>query len=100
MKHDIIIREPDLYFDSIHQELNNFLRDTLLSSHFANPLNIKKNSVWRPAIEVKQNKENYTVKVQLHGKIKDIIEIEQDGGRLTPSFCAVVRTAGTRRIQP
>ena len=60
-----------LYFIS-----NNFLRDTLLSSHFANPLNIKKNSIWRPAIEVKQNKENYTVKVQLPGINKDDIEIE------------------------
>ena len=83
MKHDIIIREPDLYFDSIHQELNNFLRDTLLSSHFANPLNIKKNSVWRPAIEVKQNKENYTVKVQLPGINKDDIEIEIDNDFMT-----------------
>ena len=25
MKHDIIVREPELYFDSIHQELDNFL---------------------------------------------------------------------------
>ena len=83
MKHDIIIREPDLYFDSIHQELNNFLRDTLLSSHFANPLNIKKNSIWRPAIEVKQNKENYTVKVQLPGINKDDIEIEIDNDFMT-----------------
>ena len=66
MKHDLIIREPDLYFDSIHQELNNFLRDTLLTHSFANPLNIKKNSIWRPAIEVKQNKENYIVKVHLN----------------------------------
>ena len=76
MKHDLIIREPDLYFDSIHQELNNFLRDTLLTHSFANPLNIKKNSIWRPAIEVKQNKENYIVKVQLPGINKDDIEIE------------------------
>lgn len=42
MKHDLIIREPELYFDSIHNELNNFLRDTLLIHSMANPLNIKK----------------------------------------------------------
>ena len=30
MEHDLIVREPELYFDSIHQELNNFLRDTFL----------------------------------------------------------------------
>ena len=45
MKTDLIIREPELYFDSIHQELNNFLRDTFLTNAFANPLNIKKNSI-------------------------------------------------------
>lgn len=27
MKTDLIIKEPDLYFDSIHQELNNFLNE-------------------------------------------------------------------------
>jgi len=43
MKHDLIIREPDLSFDSIHNELNNFLRDTLLVHSMANPLNVKKN---------------------------------------------------------
>ncbi len=83
MKHDIIIREPELYFDSIHQELNNFLRDTLLTNHFANPLNIKKTSIWRPAIEVKQNKDDYNVKVQLPGIKKDDIEIEIDNDFMT-----------------
>ena len=71
MKNDLIIREPELYFDSIHQELNNFLRDTFLTNAFANPLNIKKTSIWRPAIEVRQNDKNYKVKVQLPGVKKD-----------------------------
>lgn len=83
MKHDLIIREPDLYFDSIHQELNNFLRDTILTNTFANPLNIKKNSTWRPAIEVKQCKNNYKVKVQLPGVEKDDIDIELDNDFMT-----------------
>ena len=83
MKHDLIIREPDIYFDSIHQDLNNFLRDTLLTNTFANPLNIKKNSTWRPAIEVKQCKDNYKVKVQLPGVEKDDIEVEIDNDFMT-----------------
>ncbi len=83
MKHDLIIREPDLYFDSIHQELNNFLRDTLLVNTFANPLNIKKKSVWRPAVEIKQNDANYKVKVQLPGVPKDNIEVELDNDFMT-----------------
>ncbi len=85
MKHDLIIREPDLYFDSIHQELNNFLRDTFLTHAVANPLNIKKTSIWRPAIEVKQNDKNYKVKVQLPGVKKDDISVELDNDFMTIS---------------
>lgn len=85
MKNEIMIREPELYFDSIHQELNNFLRDTFLTNAFANPLNIKKNSIWRPAIEVKQNDTNYKVKVQLPGIKKDNINIELDNDFMTIS---------------
>ena len=83
MTHNLIVREPDLYFDSIHQELNNFLRDTLFINSFANPLNVKKNSTWRPAIEVKQTKEHYKVKVQLPGIKKDDIAIELDNDFMT-----------------
>ena len=81
MKHDLIIREPDFYFDSIHNELNNFLRDTLLVH--ANPLNVKKASIWRPAVEIKQNDKNYKVKVQLPGVNKDDIEVELDNDFMT-----------------
>lgn len=83
MKYDLMIREPELYFDSIHQELNNFLRDTFMASAFANPLNIKKMTNWRPAIEVKQNDKNYKVKVQLPGIKKDDIQVELDNDFLT-----------------
>ncbi len=83
MKNDLIIREPELYFDSIHQELNNFLRDTFLTNAFANPLNIKKTSIWRPAIEVRQNDKNYKVKVQLPGVKKDDIAVELDNDFMT-----------------
>ena len=80
MKHDLMLREPELYFDSIHNELNNFLRDTLLVH--ANPLKMKKNSIWRPAIEVKQNEKEYKVRVQLPGVNKDDIEVELDNDSL------------------
>ena len=72
MKHDLMIREPELYFDNIHNELNNFLRDTILNPMFSNPLSLKKNSVWRPAVEVKQSDKEYKVKVQLPGVKKMI----------------------------
>jgi HSP20 family protein len=83
MKNELMIREPELYFDSIHQELNNFLRDAFSSHSLANPLNIKKISTWRPAVEVKQNDKNYKVKVQLPGIKKDNIVVELDNDFMT-----------------
>ena len=78
-----MIREPDLYFDSIHNELNNFLRDTFLHPSFSNPLTIKKNSIWRPAVEIKQNDKEYKVKVQLPGVEKNDIDVELDNDFMT-----------------
>lgn len=83
VKNDLIVREPELYFDSIHQELNNFLRDTFLTHAIGNPLNIRKMATWRPAIEVKQTDKNYKVKVQLPGVKKDDIEVELDNDFMT-----------------
>lgn len=83
MKHNLIVREPELYFDSIHQELDNFLRDTFFTHTFGHPLNIIKNTTLRPAVEVIQNKENYKVKVQLPGVKKDDIEVDLDNDFIT-----------------
>jgi len=73
MKKELMVRNPDLYFDSIHNELNNFLRDTIVGPMFSNPLALKKTSVWRPAVEVKQSNNAYKIKVQLPGVNKDDI---------------------------
>lgn len=81
MKRELIVREPDLYFESIHNELNNFLRDTLVS--FSNPLTVKKNSIWRPAAEIKQTDAEYKIKLQLPGVNKEDIEVELDNDFLT-----------------
>lgn len=83
MRNDLIIREPELYFDSIHQELNNFLRDTFLTHAIGNPLNIRKMATWRPLIEVRQNDKNYKIKVQLPGVKKEDISIELDNDFMT-----------------
>jgi len=83
MNHDLIVREPELYFDSIHQELDNFLRDTFFTHSFGHPLNIIKNSIMRPAVEVVQNKDNYKVRVQLPGVKRDDIEVELDNDFMT-----------------
>lgn len=83
MKTELILREPDIYFDSIHNELNNFLRDTIINPAFSHQLNMKKVSTWRPAVEIKQSEKDYKVKVQLPGVNKDDIDIELDNDFMT-----------------
>ena len=83
MKTDLILREPDLFFDSIHNELNNFLRDTVINPSFSHQLAMKKVSTWRPAVEIKQTENEYKIKVQLPGVNKDDIEVELDNDFMT-----------------
>ena len=83
MKNDLMIRNPEIYFDILHNELNNFLRDTMLSPMFSNSLNIKKTTVWRPAIEIKQTDKEYKIKVQLPGVKKEDIDVQLDNDFMT-----------------
>ena len=85
MKNDLMLREPELSFDSIHQELNNFLRDTFMESVFSHPLNLRKTATWRPAIEMKQSDKEYKIKVQLPGVNKEDIHIDINNDYMTVS---------------
>lgn len=85
MKTELILREPELYFDSIHNELNNFLRDTIINPAFSHQLAMKKTSTWRPAVEIKQSEADYKVKVQLPGVKIDDIDVELDNDFMTIS---------------
>lgn len=83
MRNDLMIKDQELSFDSIHQELNNFLRDTFMESAFSHPLNLKKMATWRPAIELKQTDKDYKVKVQLPGVNKDDIHVDLNNDYMT-----------------
>lgn len=83
MRHNLILKDPDLSFDSIHQELNNFLRDTFMESAFSHPLNLKKTSTWRPAVELKQTENEYKIKIQLPGVHKEDIDVELTNDYMT-----------------
>lgn len=85
MKNNLMLMEPELSFDSIHQELNNFLRDTFMESVFSHPLNLKKISTWRPAVELKQTDKDYKVKVQLPGVNKEDINVDVNTDYITIS---------------
>ena len=83
MKTELILREPELYFDSIHNELNNFLRDTVINPVFSHQLSMRKTSTWRPAVEITQSETDYKVKVQLPGVKKEDIDVELDNDFMT-----------------
>lgn len=85
MKNNLMIQDPELSFDSIHQELNNFLRDTFMETAFSHPLNLRKISTWRPAIEMKQNEKEYLIKVQLPGVNKEDIHVDIENDYMTVS---------------
>lgn len=85
MRSELMLREPEMSFDSIHQELNNFLRDTFMESMFSHPLNLRKISTWRPAIELKQGDKEYSVKVQLPGVNKEDIHLDLNNDYMTVS---------------
>jgi len=85
MKTSLIHKEPELTFDSVHRELNNFLRDTFMDSVFSTPSQLRKISTWRPAIELKQNDKEYKVKVQLPGVNKEDIKIDIENDYMTVS---------------
>lgn len=81
----LVLRDPDLSFQSLHQELNNLLKDTFGDSEFMNLAKIKAPSAWRPAVELKQNEKSYTAKVQLPGVKKEDINIDLDSEYITIS---------------
>lgn len=78
-----MLREPEAMFDSLHQEFNNFLRDTFFDTNFFSPAQMKKMSTWRPAIEMKQTAKDYKVKVQLPGVNKEDIHIDLENDFMT-----------------
>jgi len=83
MKNSLTHTEPEITFDSIHRELNNFLRDTFMESAFSSPALLKKLTTFRPAIEIKQNEKEYKVKVQLPGVNKEDIKIDLENDYMT-----------------
>jgi len=84
MKSNLMLIEPELSFDNLHREFNNFLRDTFLESSLALPSS-EKIMAMRPAIELKQTDKDYKVKIQLPGVKKEDIHVDVENDSLTIS---------------
>lgn len=84
MRNNLMLMEPELTLDNLHQEFNDFLRNTFLESPFASQ-SYKGMLTLIPAIELKQTSKEYKVKVQLPGVNKEDINIDLTDDSLTIS---------------
>ena len=74
MKFSIIKREPSYFFENIHEDLNRFLKDTFGDISYLEQTPEYK--MFRPAVELKEDKKDYKLKVELPGINKDDINVE------------------------
>ena len=76
MRFSIIKREPSYFFENIHEDLNRFLKDTFGDIEYIDRTNAPLVKAFRPAIEVKEKKDKYQVKVELPNVNKEDIDVE------------------------
>jgi len=76
MRFSIIKREPSYFFENIHEDLNRFLKDTFGDIEYIDKTNMPVLKAFRPAVEVKEKKNEYKVKVELPNVNKEDIDVE------------------------
>ena len=76
MRFSIIKREPSYFFENIHEDLNRFLKDTFGDMEFLDKTNTPILKAFRPAVEIKEKKDEYKVKVELPNVNKEDIDVE------------------------
>ena len=90
MKKELInTRHPEVYFENLHNELTDFLRETFfypilrIPKDYILQMEDEKTKEFKPALEIKQTDEEYKIKVQLPGVHKENISIESENDFLT-----------------
>ncbi len=76
MRFSIIKREPSYFFENIHEDLNRFLKDTFGDMEFIDKENMPLYRAFRPAVEIKEKKDQYRLKVELPNVQKEDIDVE------------------------
>lgn len=72
MRFSLIKREPSFFFENMHEDLQRFLKDTFGDVVPANH-NAAFERTFRPAVEVKETKDEYKICVELAGVKKEDI---------------------------
>lgn len=83
MRFSLMKREPSYFFENMHEDLNRFLRDSFGDNELLSTM--KMPHLWRPALEIKEDKNNYKIKAELPGLSKDDINVELEKNQLTIS---------------
>lgn len=76
MRFSIVKREPSYFFENIHEDLNRFLKDTFGDMAYIDKETLPVYKAFRPAIEVKEKKNEYKIKVELPDVKKEDIDVE------------------------
>jgi len=76
MRFSIIKREPSYFFENIHEDLNRFLKDTFGDIEYLDKSANEAYKSFRPAIEIKEKKDKYKIKVELPNVNKEDIDVE------------------------
>jgi len=83
MKFSIIKRQPSYFFENMHEDLNRFLRDTFGESGFEHLAKSPELQLWRPALEIKETKDDYKIKAELPGIDKENIDVKLEKNQVT-----------------
>ena len=62
MRFSVIKREPSYFFENIHEDLSRFLKDTFGDIEYLDKTNLPVFKAFRPAIEIKETKNQYKLK--------------------------------------
>lgn len=76
MRFSIIKREPSYFFENIHEDLNRFLKDTFGDMSYLDKTNLPVFKAFRPAVEVKEKKDKFQIKIELPNVNKEDIDVE------------------------
>ncbi len=76
MRFSVIKREPSYFFENIHEDLNRFLKDTFGDIEYIDRTNAPIFKAFRPAVEIKEKKEEYNLKIELPNVNKEDIDVE------------------------
>lgn len=76
MRFSIIKREPSYFFENIHEDLNRFLKDTFGDMEYIDKSNFPMLKAFRPALEIKEKKDEYKIKVELPNVNKEDIDVD------------------------